>query len=141
MGDLVQVDFGKRDADPATKEITQGTKDVTKAPDLPEQAHLSGEAVCIACQHTWVAVAPVGVTSGLECPECSLGRGGFKYDVGLKEGSGLFECRCGSDQFHIVAPGRDDAGQLFKINMIRPKASQLLRVCASCGQEGHMTDQ
>ena len=40
------------------------------------EPHLSGAAVCLACKHEWVAVAPVG-TVWMECPACSLERGRY----------------------------------------------------------------
>ena len=40
--------------------------------------HHEGEAVCLACGHEWVAVAPVSVFE-LECGECGTLRGVYKY--------------------------------------------------------------
>lgn len=44
------------------------------------EPHLSGAAVCLACKHEWVAVAPVG-TVWMECPACSIERGRYNGAV------------------------------------------------------------
>lgn len=36
--------------------------------------HVSGPVVCTRCEHSWVAVRPVGVIF-LECPKCGAHRG------------------------------------------------------------------
>lgn len=36
--------------------------------------HEQGPVICARCQHTWVAVRPVGVTH-MECPNCGAGVG------------------------------------------------------------------
>jgi hypothetical protein len=67
---------------------------------LEASPHLSGEAVCLACKHKWVAVAPIGETC-LECPSCGTYRGVF---TGNPMGETHFECRCGCSHFAIL-PG------------------------------------
>lgn len=74
------------------------------------QPHLSGDAVCIGCKHTWVAVAPVG-TYELECPECRAMKGVFSYPV---VGESYWECSCGSRYFSV-------SGETFNV------------LCAKCG--------
>lgn len=64
--------------------------------------HNAGEARCLNCKHEWAAVAPVGAT-WLECPECSLPRGTFKFPF-APEGA-FFECACGNDLFTIHPRG------------------------------------
>lgn len=63
---------------------------------------LAGPAKCMACAHTWAAVAPIG-TVDLECPACHLDRGRF---VGNVTRAGLhWTCHCGNDLFHICPEG------------------------------------
>lgn len=61
------------------------------------QAHLSGPAVCLACRHSWVAVAPLGTTE-LECGSCGLFRGIFAYPP---RPSMHYECQCGNSTYYI----------------------------------------
>lgn len=42
----------------------------------PEPPHVSGEALCHACGHKWVAVCPEG-TFPLECQKCHAMKGTF----------------------------------------------------------------
>ena len=58
--------------------------------------HLEGKARCIACQHEWEAVAPVG-TVWLDCPECSLNKGAFIAEVLHEEDH--WTCDCGNILF------------------------------------------
>jgi len=67
-----------------------------------KQPHLSGAAVCLACRHEWVAVAPVG-TVWMDCPACGLERGRYRGPVGL--GGLHWHCKCGNDLFHATQDG------------------------------------
>lgn len=67
---------------------------------LEASPHLSGEAMCLVCQHKWVAVAPIGECS-LECPECHTFRGVF---TGNPLGEEHYRCKCGCSHFAIL-PG------------------------------------
>ncbi|PVE25423.1 hypothetical protein DC522_05880 [Microvirga sp. KLBC 81] len=67
----------------------------------PEGPHLSGQAVCMACKHEWVAGAPVG-TVHLECPACKRTWGQFKNPV---EPSVAWSCQCGEQLFWITPNG------------------------------------
>jgi hypothetical protein len=60
--------------------------------------YMSGAAACMACHHSWVAVAPVG-TYELECPECHSTKGYYVNTV--VRGEEVFECFCGCDMFRI----------------------------------------
>ena len=62
--------------------------------------HLSGRARCTACEHEWVAVAPVG-TVWLDCPECGTERGLMVYPVGPQDGELEYQCNCGGYVFGI----------------------------------------
>lgn len=64
--------------------------------------HLSGAAICLACRHEWVAVAPVG-TVWMECPSCSLLRGRMAHPVVV--GDEHWECFCGNDLFRLSPRG------------------------------------
>lgn len=67
-----------------------------------EEPHLSGMASCMACQHRWVAVAPVG-TVFMECPECSRM---FGHMVAPVERDGdHWTCDCGNDLFRVSRDG------------------------------------
>ncbi len=66
------------------------------------EPHLSGEAVCLACEHKWVAVAPVG-TVWMECPSCSLERG--RYLGAVNVGGEHWRCHCGNDLFRVTKSG------------------------------------
>jgi DNA-directed RNA polymerase subunit RPC12/RpoP len=65
---------------------------------LEYQAHNTGTARCMNCGHEWVAVAPIGVIGGLECPECKLKKGVFVYEV---EPEVIWVCNCGCYLFTL----------------------------------------
>ena len=67
--------------------------------------HLAGPARCLQCRHEWVAVAPVGVYAGLECPECHFAKGAMCGFVNLASGIAVFRCDCGCDIFKIYMNG------------------------------------
>lgn len=54
-----------------------------------------GRVKCLACQHTWQAVAPYG-TIWLECPSCTLVRGTWLFPFSRPEGCLLWTCKCGN---------------------------------------------
>lgn len=66
--------------------------------------HLTGEAKCLACKHVWTAVAPVGVTSALSCPECAADRGAFMGALS-PPGGYVWRCDCGNDTFNLTPAG------------------------------------
>lgn len=66
------------------------------------EEYLSGSAKCIACQHKWEGVAPVG-TTWLECPSCSLLRGRFINCVDRPNDT--WHCDCGNELFVITRGG------------------------------------
>lgn len=39
-----------------------------------QRPHVAGPAMCLRCEHEWVAVRPLGVVV-LECPKCGAERG------------------------------------------------------------------
>lgn len=62
------------------------------------ESHLSGEAVCINCKHSWQVVVPVGTFEELECPNCSTEKGIIKYGVTPEP---TWVCNCGCWLFCI----------------------------------------
>jgi hypothetical protein len=66
-----------------------------------ETPHLSGQARCVACDHEWVAVAPVGST-WLQCPECGTNKGLLRFHCEPAEGGEMWTCGCGCDVFYIT---------------------------------------
>ncbi|TAN51578.1 MAG: hypothetical protein EPN21_06295 [Methylococcaceae bacterium] len=67
-----------------------------KQQDVPRLTK-EGPALCLACRHEWVAVAPVG-TDWLECPGCALSKGRFRGPT-YPEHDQIFICECGNDLF------------------------------------------
>lgn len=86
MGELIQ--FRKREERPT---------------DKPEP-HQAGEAFCMACDHTWAAVAPVG-TVWFECPNCHAHKGHFTFECGLPNGTLVRTCKCGNQLFNLTPEG------------------------------------
>lgn len=75
---------------------------VPRAPPEEEKPHAYGTAICIDCKHEWMAVAPLE-TKWLECPQCSLIRGRFKYTY--HKDHPHWECTCGNDLFCVTPQG------------------------------------
>lgn len=69
------------------------------------EPHVGGECVCMACDHEWHAVAPIPLTGELECPNCSLHRARFKYNLAPSEDTLIFNCNCGCDNFFVTTRG------------------------------------
>lgn len=70
----------------------------------PSEPHGSGEALCIGCGHTWVAVAPIGVTR-FECPNCHAEKGLWKFEFKPSVGQLVRECNCGNQLFYLTPDG------------------------------------
>lgn len=70
-----------------------------------------GEAFCMSCQHTWVAVAPTGTTQ-FECPSCHRVTGHFRFAFAPNVGQMRRVCNCGNEFFYLTPQGH---------------------MCASCG--------
>lgn len=69
-----------------------------------ETPHGSGDAFCLQCGHTWIAVAPAGETR-FECPECHTMKGLWKFEFAPSEGSWVRECNCGNQLFYLTPEG------------------------------------
>ena len=68
--------------------------------DHRTKPHLSGEAFCARCTHTWHAVAPVGVEEPFECPSCGCESGRYKFEAEPPDGK-IWTCNCGSQLFYV----------------------------------------
>ena len=88
----------------------------------PTEPHISGQAVCLACRHHWVAVAPVGSVD-LQCPSCETMRGLMQYPVGAAEGDNVFQCACGAQHFFF-----------------RLRADRVQIMCIGCGVDASIDD-
>ena len=62
---------------------------------------VSGEAVCLACKHEYMAVAPTPVTE-MECPNCGLFRSQYKYPIAPNEKEYMRKCDCDSVLFYLL---------------------------------------
>ena len=69
---------------------------------LDREAHAAGEAVCLACQHEWVAVSPLGIP-WLECPNCHCHKGTYKHPFYVPN-KPVFHCNCGN---HLLVVYRE----------------------------------
>lgn len=67
-----------------------------------KEEHVSGSAVCILCDHKWVAVAEVG-TAALECPACHTMKGVFTQLIGRQTEDHL-QCGCCGSEFYAITP-------------------------------------
>ena len=66
------------------------------------EPHVQGKAFCIACNHNWRGVWPLGVTE-LECPECKRMMGRSTFEISPQEGQMVYECNCGNQLFNILS--------------------------------------
>jgi len=69
---------------------------------------LSGQAMCLVCKHTWVAVVDVEKDSyegDLECPSCGVQRGQFTWPFTGPPEEVVWHCGCGGVVFMITMPG------------------------------------
>ena len=65
-----------------------------------DDPHLTGDAICSACNKEWTAVAPVG-TKELECPDCKTMKGLFKHHL-APVSPNVWKCHCGNMLFFIL---------------------------------------
>lgn len=93
-----------------------------KRPVETEPVH-RGEATCTNCRHTWQAViagADLADARGwLECPQCTMARGRFKWPHRPAEGTGVFTCACGNDLLLVTNTG-----------------GKWAMFCPNCGEDG-----
>jgi hypothetical protein len=74
-----------------------------KRPEPEKAPHLAGDAVCLDCRHSWVAVAEAG-TCELTCPKCETARGVWKATF-TPRNEYVWVCGCGSDLFGLTPAG------------------------------------
>lgn len=72
--------------------------------------HVSGKARCMGCKHEWVAVAPIGMVTDLECPSCESMKGVMRFACEPADGL-KWICNCGNDLFMLT-----DKGAPFCVN-------------------------
>ena len=90
-------------------------------PLADHRPHLSGTARCVRCGHEWYAVAPIPAPVSLECPECGLSHGYFKWPVDEQEGTEQFICNfCFGSVFNVRKDGVRCAscGFLHELEMV-----------------------
>lgn len=78
-----------------------------RKPDDEADPTLHGKARCLACQHQWEAVAPIGIgcdnAPPLACPACECNKGVFVNFVDY--GEQTFHCNCGNSFLTITKRG------------------------------------
>ena len=78
--------------------------------DEQEQTSV-GEAFCIGCSHEWVAVVPVPFVSDdinegfLQCPNCLVHKGKYKFAFAPSVGQEVRQCDCGNQLFWLTREG------------------------------------
>jgi DNA-directed RNA polymerase subunit RPC12/RpoP len=66
------------------------------------EPHVAGEAYCMACDHRWTGVWPMGVTE-LECPNCKSMKGRSTFEIAPQADALVYECACGNQLYHILS--------------------------------------
>jgi hypothetical protein len=72
-----------------------------------DKPSLAGQARCLACKHEWVSVVE-GADSyqgSLECPECGVCRGQFKWPFQGPTSERVWTCNCDGQLFMITEQG------------------------------------
>ena len=64
----------------------------------------SGEAVCIACKHTWIAVQEGVSENMLECPACHAYKGHYRFPH-IPDDHTTWVCNCGNNLFYVSNDG------------------------------------
>lgn len=98
----------------------------------PGEVTMTGEAVCLSCEHSWQAVLEPGTASvnsrgdhpGLECPACHSLKGVLKHFVHYSESPNWHCLRC----------------QSFVFSIILAKNDQPCVACACCGNLSNALD-
>lgn len=72
-------------------------------PFARSEPHGTGKAFCLGCEHTWEAVAPLGVYD-LECPECGTMKGHYTFAF-APPGKLAWSCPCDNQLFNILPDG------------------------------------
>lgn len=67
-----------------------------------QKPHMSGPAFCVHCRHEWMAIAPLGWITGLDCPSCLRYTGVFRAQA-IPESRWV--CKCGCDLYRLAAKG------------------------------------
>lgn len=72
-----------------------------KAKKAEREPHIAGAAFCVACDHTWTGVWPIGTTE-FQCPECKRLMGRSTYEISPHKDAKVFECNCGNQLYHVL---------------------------------------
>lgn len=83
--------------------MVENTSNVIELDNRRTDPHLIGEARCMACGHTEMTVAPVGVTLPMECGNCHTMKKVF-IEVVLRN-TEHWTCACGNNLFYITKDG------------------------------------
>ena len=106
MGKIIE--FKKKETYPTTPSPNMEMLKITEAAeDIEDAKHDQtgvGDAFCIQCGHSWIAIAPTGTTE-LECPSCKTMKGLFKFQFMPKEGTLIRVCNCGNMLFYLTPEG------------------------------------
>lgn len=73
-------------------------------PEAGGPQHSNGEAFCLQCSCTWLAVAPTG-TVQLECPNCHTMKGLYRYPHSVPADALIRRCDCGCTLFQLTPEG------------------------------------
>jgi hypothetical protein len=98
MADVLQL---KRKAAPEAPAHHQLADKMAAEANCP---HGAGEMFCMACNHTWAGVAPIGATEAFTCPSCGTHRGRWKFEFTPPETT-IWTCNCGNQLFNITPKG------------------------------------
>lgn len=71
-------------------------------PKEPDDPNIAGAAACIACQHRWTSVAPIG-TVWLTCPYCGAQKGLMTFPC--ERAGSHWRCPCGNELFNVMPEG------------------------------------
>jgi len=68
-----------------------------------KEAHIVGQAKCLACNHEWICSEPIG-SQFFGCPQCGADKGIMKFPV--QKGETHWRCNhCGNYHF-LITPDR-----------------------------------
>lgn len=62
---------------------------------------MTGETICIECNHISVSVAPIG-TKEMECSECGTEKKVWRYTAKPET---VWQCDCGNQHFYLDPDG------------------------------------
>lgn len=109
------------------------TRDVETVKNEPP-SHLEGPAKCLACNHEWIAVTPVGEPSfDLVCPSCDTRRGQYIYPPGLPDYAVTWRHKCGSCHFSPILLDKQGA-MVRSVGYANTVRCEMRMLCHGCGE-------